>query len=36
VRSAADNLLVKAGIADAADRHIHIAILRRAINEAAA
>jgi carbon-monoxide dehydrogenase medium subunit len=35
VPSAADNLLVKAGIADAADRHIHIAILRRAINEAA-
>jgi carbon-monoxide dehydrogenase medium subunit len=36
VASAADNLLVKAGIADAADRHIHIAVLRRAINEAAA
>jgi aerobic carbon-monoxide dehydrogenase medium subunit len=30
----ADALLVKAGIASAADRHIHISILRRAIEEA--
>jgi carbon-monoxide dehydrogenase medium subunit len=36
VASAADALLVKAGIANAVDRHIHIAILRRAIDEAAA
>ena len=34
--SAADALLLKAGIANAADRHIHVAILRRAIAEAAA
>jgi carbon-monoxide dehydrogenase medium subunit len=33
---AADALLVKAGMTDAADRHIHVAVLRRAINEAAA
>jgi carbon-monoxide dehydrogenase medium subunit len=32
----ADTLLIKAGVADAADRHIHVAILRRAIDEAAA
>ena len=32
----ADALLTKAGIADAADRHIHVAVLRRAIGEAAA
>jgi carbon-monoxide dehydrogenase medium subunit len=32
----ADAILTKAGIANAADRHIHIAVLRRAINEAAA
>jgi len=36
VASAADALLIKAGISNAADRHIHIAILRRAIDEAAA
>jgi aerobic carbon-monoxide dehydrogenase medium subunit len=36
VASAADALLLKAGIADAANRHIHVAILRRAIEEAAA
>jgi carbon-monoxide dehydrogenase medium subunit len=36
VASAADALLMKAGIANAVDRHIHIAILRRAIDEAAA
>jgi aerobic carbon-monoxide dehydrogenase medium subunit len=36
VASAADALLIKAGIVNAADRHIHIAILRRAIDEAAA
>lgn len=32
----ADAILTKAGIANAADRHIHIAVLRRAISEAAA
>jgi aerobic carbon-monoxide dehydrogenase medium subunit len=32
----ADALLTKAGITDAADRHIHVAVLRRAIDEAAA
>lgn len=31
----ADAILTKAGIANAADRHIHIAVLRRAISEAA-
>jgi aerobic carbon-monoxide dehydrogenase medium subunit len=36
VASAADALLINAGVANAADRHIHIAILRRAIDEAAA
>jgi carbon-monoxide dehydrogenase medium subunit len=30
----ADAMLTKAGIADAADRYIHIAVLRRAIVEA--
>ena len=34
--SAADALLLKTGIANAADRHIHVTILRRAIAEAAA
>ena len=33
---AADTLLIQAGMANAADRHIHIAVLRRAIDEAAA
>jgi aerobic carbon-monoxide dehydrogenase medium subunit len=33
---AADALLIKAGMANAADRHIHVAVLRRAIDEAAA
>jgi carbon-monoxide dehydrogenase medium subunit len=33
---AADQLLAKAGLANAADRHIHVAVLRRAIDEAAA
>jgi carbon-monoxide dehydrogenase medium subunit len=33
---AADALLVKAGMTNAADRHIHVAVLRRAIDEAAA
>jgi carbon-monoxide dehydrogenase medium subunit len=33
---AADAILVKAGIASAVDRHIHVAVLRRAINEASA
>lgn len=33
---AADALLAKAGIADAADRHIHVAVLRKAVAEAAA
>ncbi|CAN5392048.1 FAD binding domain-containing protein [soil metagenome] len=32
----ADAILAKAGIADAADRHIHVAVLRKAIAEAAA
>jgi aerobic carbon-monoxide dehydrogenase medium subunit len=32
----ADAILVKAGIIDAADRHIHVAVLRRAIAEASA
>jgi aerobic carbon-monoxide dehydrogenase medium subunit len=32
----ADAILTKAGVANAADRHIHIAALRRAISEAAA
>jgi aerobic carbon-monoxide dehydrogenase medium subunit len=32
----ADQLLAKAGLANAADRHIHVAVLRRAIDEAAA
>jgi aerobic carbon-monoxide dehydrogenase medium subunit len=36
VPSAADALLLTAGVANAADRHIHVAILRRAIEEAAA
>ena len=36
VASTADALLSKAGVANAADRHIHIAILRRAIEEATA
>jgi carbon-monoxide dehydrogenase medium subunit len=31
----ADAILIKAGIANAADRHIHVAVLRRAIVEAA-
>jgi aerobic carbon-monoxide dehydrogenase medium subunit len=35
VAEAADALLIKAGIVNAADRHIHVAILRRAIDEAA-
>ena len=33
---AADALLIKAGMASAADRHIHVAVLRRAIDEAVA
>jgi aerobic carbon-monoxide dehydrogenase medium subunit len=33
---AADAILVKAGIASAVDRHIHVAVLRRAVNEASA
>jgi carbon-monoxide dehydrogenase medium subunit len=33
---AADALLLTAGMASAADRHIHVAVLRRAIAEAAA
>jgi aerobic carbon-monoxide dehydrogenase medium subunit len=33
---AADAILIKAGIANAVDRHIHVAVLRRAINEASA
>jgi aerobic carbon-monoxide dehydrogenase medium subunit len=33
---AANALLIKAGVASAADRHIHVAVLRRAIDEAAA
>lgn len=32
----ADAILMKAGIANAADRHIHVAVLRRAVNEASA
>jgi aerobic carbon-monoxide dehydrogenase medium subunit len=32
----ADAILTKAGINDATDRHIHVAVLRRAIDEAAA
>ena len=32
---AADAILIKAGIANATDRHIHVAVLRRAIVEAA-
>lgn len=32
----ADGLLAKAGMADAADRHIHVTVLRRAVAEAAA
>jgi aerobic carbon-monoxide dehydrogenase medium subunit len=32
----ADAILIKAGIANATDRHIHVAVLRRAVNEAAA
>jgi carbon-monoxide dehydrogenase medium subunit len=32
----ADALLIKAGVANATDRHIHIAVLRRALHEAAA
>jgi carbon-monoxide dehydrogenase medium subunit len=32
----ADAILIKAGIANKADRHIHVTVLRRAINEAAA
>jgi aerobic carbon-monoxide dehydrogenase medium subunit len=32
----ADALLVKAGVANAADRHIHVAVLHRAIDKAAA
>lgn len=31
----ADGILTRAGVADAADRHIHVAVLRRAISEAA-
>jgi aerobic carbon-monoxide dehydrogenase medium subunit len=32
----ADAMLMKAGVANAVDRHIHVAVLGRAINEAAA
>ena len=32
----ADAILAKAGLSDAADRHIHVAVLRRAVAEAAA
>jgi len=32
----ADAILTKAGVANAADRHIHVTVLQRAINEAAA
>ena len=35
VAGVADTLLLKAGVANAVDRHIHVAILRRAIEEAA-
>jgi carbon-monoxide dehydrogenase medium subunit len=31
----ADAILIKAGMANATDRHIHVAVLRRAIVEAA-
>ncbi len=31
----ADAILTKAGVANAADRHIHVTVLRRAISEAA-
>jgi carbon-monoxide dehydrogenase medium subunit len=31
----ADAILTKAGVANAADRHIHVTVLRRAVNEAA-
>jgi carbon-monoxide dehydrogenase medium subunit len=31
----ADAILTKAGVASAADRHIHVTVLRRAVNEAA-
>jgi carbon-monoxide dehydrogenase medium subunit len=34
--SVADALLIRTGMASAADRHIHVAVLRRAIDEAAA
>jgi len=33
---AADVMLIKAGIANAAVRHVHVAVLRRAVNEASA
>jgi carbon-monoxide dehydrogenase medium subunit len=33
---AADAILIKAGIANPADRHVHVTVLRRAINEASA
>ena len=33
---AADSLLAKVGVTNRADRHIHVAVLRRAINEAGA
>jgi carbon-monoxide dehydrogenase medium subunit len=32
----ADQLLTNAGLSNATDRHIHVAVLRRAIDEAAA
>jgi carbon-monoxide dehydrogenase medium subunit len=32
--AAADALLIKAGITDAADRHIRVTVLRRAVDEA--
>jgi carbon-monoxide dehydrogenase medium subunit len=32
----ADSILTKAGVANAADRHIHVEVLRRAVGEAAA
>jgi carbon-monoxide dehydrogenase medium subunit len=32
----ADAILMQAGLVNAADRHIHVAVLRRAVNEAAA
>jgi len=32
----ADAILIKAGIASSADRHVHVTVLRRAINEASA